>query len=465
MVWTIVRKELIYHITTARVLIFFIISTSLFIINGITLVGSHKSSLEIYNTWQAGNWASRNTIGTSVIKKPNPLELCVEDNSHIRPQMLSINLDGTVQSSRRSQYENFKLPKVRRIDWSFIIQTVYALFCVVLTFDAISGERVTGTLRLMMSNSLSRAQVLLGKYLAVLIITFITLLTGGLLSLAIVNLLSVRIPTKADFVPLMLFILLSMLYISLFISMSLLASSLVRTSATALLSLLFIVILLVFIVPNMTGIISGKLVNALSDYESRARSDAIGEEYIKSSNDLHKRIQSGELKDKDEIIKTDRGNYLRMAETRKKVIREYENGLMKRQTMAETLALISPSAFFQASGESLANTGSIFQKRFQKAAERYKEIYLDYVKSKVGEIIQTIQPPVNIRLPDGTIISVPEVRPKSYEGDKSDFPLFEYPDPPIQERLRDGLFGIALLMLWSVICFLGAHVIFIKRSI
>jgi ABC-type transport system involved in multi-copper enzyme maturation permease subunit len=464
-VWIILRKELIYHITTARVLIFFIISASLFVINGFTFVGAYKSDVETYGNPRAESRVGRSTTGTALTAKPNPLEFCVEGNAHIRPRMLYIRLDGTIQSQRRSQYENFKLPDVRRIDWSFIIQTIYALFCVVLTFDAISGERARGTLRLMASNSVSRAQILLGKYLAALIITLAVLLIGGLMSLAIINLLSVAVPAKADVVPLILFVLLSMFYVSLFISMSLLASSLTRTSATALLSLLLIVIVLVFVAPNMAGIIAGKLADAPSDYETRARSDAVGAEYIETAREVRERIQSGVIKDRDEVIKANRDIYLRMVEAQKQIQKEYESGLMRKQKMAETLALISPSAAFQASGESLVNSGAVFQRRFRIAAERYQGIYLDYVESKVGEIIPTWQPPINIRLPDKTIINAPEVRAKQYDGDMSDFPLFAYPNPSIPERLQNALFNIALLILWNVVCFLGAHIIFIRRDI
>jgi len=465
MIWIILRKELAYHITTARAFIFLIISISLFVINGLTFVGAYKSDVETYGDPRAESRVGRSTIGTALTAKPNPLEFCVEGNAHIRPRMLSINLDGTIQSQRRSQYENFKLPDVRRIDWSFIIQTIYALFCVVLTFDAISGERLRGTLRLMASNSVSRAQILLGKYLAVLIISLAVLLIGGLISLAIINLLSVAIPMKADVVPLLLFVLLSMFYVSLFVSMSLLASSLTRTSATALLSLLFIVIVLVFVVPNMAGIIAGKLVDAPTDYETRARSDAVGTEYVEAARELRERIQNGIIKDRDEIVKADRETYLRMVEDRKQIQKEYESGLMGKQKMAEALALISPSSAFQASGESLANSGAVFQRRFRSAAERYQVIYLGYVESKVGEIIPTWQPPGTFRLPDKSIINIPEVRPKQYDGDMSDLPLFAYPNPSIPERLQSALFNTALLVLWNVICFLGAHIIFIRRDI
>jgi ABC-2 type transport system permease protein len=437
----------------------------LFIINGLTFVRNYNSDLEIYSSRQAIIWQNRNTTGTSVLKEPNPLEFCAEGNAHIRPQSLSINLDGTITNQRRSQYENFKLPKARRIDWSFIIQTIYALFCVVLTFDAISGERTIGTLRLIASNAVSRGQILLGKYLAVHLITFVVLLIGSMLSLTIINMMGVIIPAHANWVPLLLFVLLSMVYFSLFISMSLLISTLAKNSSTSLLLLLLIVVVLLFVVPNMAGITAEKLVRRLSDYEAKMRFDAVWAEYIETMAQVRNRIENGTLKDRDEIIKAHQEPYRRMRETRKQINQEYDRGLMRKQVIAEALARISPSAVFQMAAESVANSGSSFRKRFWEAAERYQKIYLDYVESKVGEIVSDWQHGGTVHLPDKTRVDIPEIRPKRYEGDMSDFPVFAYPHPSIQERLQDALSDIALLLLWNIACFLAAHIFFLRRDI
>lgn len=95
----------------------------------------------------------------------------------------------------------------------------------------------------------------------------------------------------------------------------------------------------------------------------------------------------------------------------------------------------------------------------------YQTIYLDYVKSKVGEIVPNWQPGRTVHLPDKTRVDIPEIKPKSYDGDMSDFPVFTYPQPRTGERIKDALLDIALLMLWNIACFLGAHVIFLQRDI
>jgi ABC-type transport system involved in multi-copper enzyme maturation permease subunit len=258
---------------------------------------------------------------------------------------------------------------------------------------------------------------------------------------------------------------LSLLYLSLFIGMSLLVSTLAKSSSTSLLLLLFIVIVLVFVVPNMAGITAGKLVHTLGDYEARARSDAIGEEYRETMTDLNGRIRNGTLQEPDEIVKLWREPYRHMIEERKQVTKEYERGLVRKQGMAETLARISPSTVFQSAAEAVVNSGSNLQSRLQKAAQGYQQIYLNYVESKVGEIIPQWQPGRTIHLPDKTRVEIPEIKPKTYDGDMSDFPSFTYPQPSARERLDDALLDITLLLLWNIACFLLAHLIFLRQDI
>ena len=47
-------------------------------------------------------------------------------------------------------------PNISQVDWAFIIGYVLSLIALLFTFDAISGERERGTLRLMLANSIPR---------------------------------------------------------------------------------------------------------------------------------------------------------------------------------------------------------------------------------------------------------------------------------------------------------------------
>ena len=55
-------------------------------------------------------------------------------------------------------------PDVSKVDWEFIIGYVLSFVGLLFVFDSISGERQQGTMRLILSNSIPRYTVLLGKF-------------------------------------------------------------------------------------------------------------------------------------------------------------------------------------------------------------------------------------------------------------------------------------------------------------
>ena len=72
-----------------------------------------------------------------------------------------------------------------KIDWVFI-GVFMSFFVILFTFDAVAGERARGTLSLMMSNPISRGQVLFAKYLGTFFTLIIPLLIGVLMNLLII---------------------------------------------------------------------------------------------------------------------------------------------------------------------------------------------------------------------------------------------------------------------------------------
>ena len=111
-----------------------------------------------------------------------------------------------------------------KIDWVlFVSSWVFLLFY--LLFDAIAGERVRGTLSLMMSNPIPRGQVLFAKYLGAFFTLIIPLLIGVLMNLLIIY-LSGNIPFDSDgWLRILGMIGLFALHISIFIFLGLFFSS------------------------------------------------------------------------------------------------------------------------------------------------------------------------------------------------------------------------------------------------
>jgi hypothetical protein len=151
----------------------------------------------------------------------------------------------------RSEWES-SIPKALRIDWVFIVGIIGSLMAFLLTYDAISGERESGTLKLILSNPISRSGLLLGKLLGSISVLFIAIGFGWIISLLI--LAATGIPFWKDPFSVLMIPILSLLYLLLFVSLGLLISSLFRTSSSSLVVLLMIWAVFVVIMPGVSAL-------------------------------------------------------------------------------------------------------------------------------------------------------------------------------------------------------------------
>ena len=145
-----------------------------------------------------------------------------------------------------------------KIDWVFI-GIFMSFFVILFTFDAIAGERRHGTLSLMMSNQISRGQVLLAKYLGAFFTLMVPLIIGVLMNVLVIY-LSGNIPFNAnDCLRILGIVGIFALHISIFIFLGLFFSSQVSNAITSLVWLLLTWVCLAFIFPSLIGLFVGTL--------------------------------------------------------------------------------------------------------------------------------------------------------------------------------------------------------------
>ena len=125
-------------------------------------------------------------------KKPSPLHFCAEGGETFLPDRVGGSYYYT-ERFWRLRYPDVNInmmnvgPDVSQIDWTFIIGYILSLIALLFTFDAISGERERGTLRLMLANSIPRHTVLLGKFLGALISTTIPFMLAMLVNVLMLS--------------------------------------------------------------------------------------------------------------------------------------------------------------------------------------------------------------------------------------------------------------------------------------
>ena len=109
---------------------------------------------------------------------------------------------------------------------------VIPIFAVVVTFDAISKERVQGTLDLLLSRPASRVGTLLGKFLGTFTAVAVPVTLVNLVGIAVLTAVSGKGPTGGFALA---FLGLSLLLIAFYIPLQLIFSTLAKTSGTAIL--------------------------------------------------------------------------------------------------------------------------------------------------------------------------------------------------------------------------------------
>jgi ABC-type transport system involved in multi-copper enzyme maturation permease subunit len=384
--------------------------------------------------------------------QPNPLVLLADGGSKYQPPGYSLGPKGKLTPLPTGP-KNFKMPFVPELDWAFIIKVVFSLYVLLLAFRGISGEKEIGTLRLVLSNVLSRNQLLIAKYISIILTIGIPLILGGLVSLTIVSIFLPEALSLSVILRIGLMIFMAFFYLSIFAFLGLFVSSLVGRSSVVLLILLSVWILFVVVIPNVSGILSNKLADVPSEFQTARQVGPMLQEQIWSRiNQVIERWKRGELATEEAIkAETDRAFEEGQKEVRNHYA-VYENAMKHRANVARNLSRLSPTALFQFASESLADTGFRREERFEKDVKAYSSMYDSYILQKVGRLIETSHFSFGQDIMvNEKFISIYSPQPQEYQGDKSDFPHFAESSPNLAGNMQEALLDLAGLSLWNLI--------------
>jgi len=230
-------------------------------------------------------------------------------------------------------------------DLLFIVKIILSLIVLLFSFDSVSGEKENGTLQMILSNSFSRTNFLLGKFFALYITISIPFLYSFLMILTI---LAILIPLDTEmFIRIILFFLISELYLIFFLIVGMSVSILSKRSFTSLIILLFIWTTLVFVIPTFASLASDALSPLPSESYYRQAKQQHWVKLIFLSihqygNDSFENIQNvieKSKKDEEELWK------------------DYQLKLHKHLSVSEKISKISPAGIFQDLILSISSTG------------------------------------------------------------------------------------------------------------
>ena len=415
MIWQIAKREILDNLTRFRFAFTVILVMALMVMNAIIFVSSsYQRRISAYSqdTTDAiasmkGRSSNLSELGVkgpgSLYKRPSQLGFIATGADANLPKRVVGNAESggnwrapnfhysssNVWSLAYPQdpfRKNDALPNFTELDWTFVIGLIMSFMAVLFTYDAISGERETGTLSLLMSHSVSRATVLLAKFIGAFLTLMIPLLIGILLNLMIVNVSDLVSLDGSEWTRIGIIFVISAVYISIFLWLGLFISSQFSNSSSSLLVLLLIWVVFVVLIPNTVGVLASNFQQVPSRSEvsrlKQAKLDEIDHRYFETDRRLFQFGSPSDNPPKIEALQVWAGYLTERADVKSRFNDEHLNKQFAQVAFTQQVTRLSPASIYKYAMESLSGTGFARHKKFVQHARRYRQQFIDFIKSE-----------------------------------------------------------------------------------
>ncbi|HSG29356.1 MAG TPA: ABC transporter permease subunit, partial [Candidatus Krumholzibacterium sp.] len=167
---TLVLKELKVYFTSPKFISTFIACSVLIILSVSIGIQDYRSDVRQYETArqlerqmleERTDWGY---ISTRAFIEPDPMRIFVSGVTNDIGRFSLVSATEQV-ALRSSTYSNDPIFAVfRLLDLNFVFLVVMSLFAILFTYDAVNGERESGTLRLTFSNAVPRVKYIAAKF-------------------------------------------------------------------------------------------------------------------------------------------------------------------------------------------------------------------------------------------------------------------------------------------------------------
>ncbi|MBN2432044.1 MAG: ABC transporter permease subunit, partial [Acidobacteria bacterium] len=252
---TVIAKEIRDILGSSRFAVTFAVCAVLILLSFFLGARGYRQNLARYEAARAENLRQMEGLTSwlevrhnRIFLPPSPLESLVKGVSDDIGRTVEVRGRGELIPEGSRFNEEPILATFRFLDLEFIFQVVLSLLAILFAFDAVSGEKERGTLRLALSGSFRRHEFLVGKIGGAFIALSIPLLLAILLGFLLMTVMGVHL-SGPEWLRLGLVILLGLLYFGAFVSLAVCVSSLTRSSAQSFLVLLALWVLAVVVIP------------------------------------------------------------------------------------------------------------------------------------------------------------------------------------------------------------------------
>ena len=411
-VWTLIKKESLENILTLRFVIGFLACNLLLGICTYALVQKFnleideaRSSVSEYENLM-DDWTVYSQVRPTIIRMPAALTVFGSGSEISWGTRLSINHTRIpVFADDRETHTNL-LGFFSGFDFTTVLQIFVSLLAMLFTFDAISGEKERGSLRMILSNDVGRAKVIAAKFVGAMLALAPVILSGFIISLMIFLSFGPVNLSSNDWIRLVVIIFITLLYGALYLAVGLLTSSLTHRSAVSLVVGMIIWIVWAMIIPHTVSFISvgfdfdkdlreldRNISEVALDYQQRERELVMP--IVQNSFHSHMdSIREGRIRFRvlgERCIDRLVANLPRFIDLRYEyasTMFSLENEVfqhrLNRIRLCRALRRISPSSVFTTTIRAFAGTDTSSYLHFLEDARRYRLELIRYIDGKGG---------------------------------------------------------------------------------
>jgi ABC-type transport system involved in multi-copper enzyme maturation permease subunit len=358
LVWVVARKELLDHLLSLKFHVCVVAMAILMAVSAFVMYRDYELRMENFAVMRERAKPRPGEAGLMAVVEPRPLSVFAKGLDEVMDRGYTITAYLGIEPHDRQTSAVSLFALSAAPDLLYIVKALLSLIAVLFAYDAVSGEKESGTLKLVLASTVSRGQLVAGKMLgglAAVMLPFVALWVAGLAALATRPEIALG---GSEFSCLGFMLLASLLYAGSFFALGVLVSALARSSAGSLIVLLFIWATLVFAVPNV-GCLIAEQIAPLPSAETQ--------ELLRMQGFAKNRflaIQSGG-RDREGSAESFNREYDRLVE-------DYRAKLDSLLGASKALTRLSPAATLTYIFTDLAGTGLGEQRRVTRALMDYK---------------------------------------------------------------------------------------------
>lgn len=440
-------------------------------------VREYETSIQRYEQNSRGQMFSGDFVAEGY-RPPSPLSVLSQGLKEKLNIKVTTQYDGNYQIVKLPQDENLQAVLFGKIDFAFIVGTVLSLLALIFTFSTVTGEKESGTLRLIVANSAPRWKVIFSKMMGSYCVFLIPVLLSVLVGLLFLNTSENLSLSGRHYGSIALVLVMTVLFLFCVFNLGILISVLTQRTIVSMIGVLFAWVLMALVIPKMSPMIAQVVhpVQSRQVFETE-KAMVLGEidrEKKKAEADLYQKVlvdaglgvdkafdHSKETELAQKEYDKQKGPMIRQYEERiskeaRRIEDDYTNQRRIQEAIAANLSRLSPICCFTYALSEMAGTGRSEIENFSKQAQQFQET----VKRNFYDNFEYSEYRTENRWTGGYF------RKEGFDPNK-------FPVPHLSGYHHIGLAGaistcwldIVLLLLFSALFYTGAFVWFLRYDV